>query len=161
MAHDDLTFYLNDIDTFNYRVAGYIHSGTKVLLHMSHNSSHWNLVGGRVKIHEDSCSALIRELQEELHHTFFSGQLKIRSVNENFFYHLGRHSTEILVIYDLEIPAGHELTKFKSFEEDKTTYKWYEKSEVVPEKIFCLPVQIYKLVKEDNWTFCHNVVRED
>lgn len=161
MAKDDLTFKLNEVDVFNYRVCAYIHNKTKTFLHLSHDAEHWNLIGGRVKIHEDSLTALIRELDEELHYIFLKEQFNIRSLNENFFYHMGRHATEILIIYDLELPDEHPLAKIKSFVEDETIFKWFKTSDVTREKLFCLPVQIYDLVKEDLWAFRKNVVRED
>lgn len=161
MAKDDLTFKLNEIDVFNYRVCAYIHNNSKTFLHLSHDAEHWNLIGGRVKIHEDSETALIRELNEELHYDFLPEQLKIRCINENFFYHLGRHATEILIIYDLELPDEHSLTKIDSFTEDGTIYKWFETTDVTREKLFCLPVTIYDLVKEKSWTFRRNLLRED
>ena len=158
---DDLTFLLNDVDVFNYRVAAFIHCGNKTLLHLSHSISHWNLIGGRVKIHEDSLTALIRELSEELHVDFAPEQFKIHSINENFFRHIGKHATEMLIIYDLLLPEDHPLTKMEEFEEDGTIFKWFKKEDVTKEKLFCLPVQIYELVKENDFQFKRVVLRED
>ena len=36
----------------------YIHNKTKTFLHLSHDAEHWNLIGGRVKIHEDSFNSI-------------------------------------------------------------------------------------------------------
>lgn len=61
----DLTI---DIEEYklNIRVAGIIIHNNKVLLHKSINKEYYALVGGRVKIGEDSKSAVKRELEEEL-----------------------------------------------------------------------------------------------
>ena len=50
----------------NVRVAGIIIHNNKLLVHKDINSDHYALIGGRVKIGEDSETAVKRELQEEL-----------------------------------------------------------------------------------------------
>ena len=61
----DINFNYGDI-TLNVRVAGvYIENG-KVLMSRHKNSTFKNLPGGRIKLGEDSISALKREYMEEL-----------------------------------------------------------------------------------------------
>lgn len=158
---DDLNFNLNSTDVFNYRVCALIHHKNKFLLHKPVSTNFWNMIGGRVKFAEDSQSALVRELKEELHIDVAKEDLKIRTLNENFFWYLGHHSTEILIVYDYEMPENCSLTKIESFEEDGVSFAWFNKENITREKLKCIPVQIYDLVLEDNWVFKRVVLRED
>ena len=61
----DLTI---DIEGYklNIRAVGIIIHNNKVLFHKSTNREYYALIGGRVKIGEDSKSTVKRELEEEL-----------------------------------------------------------------------------------------------
>lgn len=61
----DLTI---DVEEFklNVRAAGVIIHNGKVLAHRNINSNHYALIGGRVKIGEDSSNTIKREIKEEL-----------------------------------------------------------------------------------------------
>ena len=57
-----------DIENYrlNVRAAGLIIHNNKLLVHKDVNSDHYALIGGRIKVGEDSESAVKREIHEEL-----------------------------------------------------------------------------------------------
>ena len=85
---DDVTFWLNDIK-FNYRVASIIRYDNKILLHKNINEDFYALPGGRIKLREDSKTALSREFVEEM-----------VAIVENFFNYDKKKYHEIMLIYE-------------------------------------------------------------
>lgn len=156
---DDISYKLEGGKRFNYRVGAYIHCANKILLHKPKNIPFWNLVGGRVKLGEDTQTALIRELEEELGYNF--SNLKIRKFYENFFTWQGDDVSEMFVVYDLKIDKTHKLYKTQEFELDNTTFKWFDVNDVKNKEVYCKPVLIYDMAKEVNWTFEKAVNREE
>lgn len=62
----DLTVKLDD-GYFNYRVAGIITDKGRLLVMHNKECDSYYLPGGRVHLHESSDTAIVREIQEELH----------------------------------------------------------------------------------------------
>jgi 8-oxo-dGTP pyrophosphatase MutT (NUDIX family) len=154
---DDICFLINEQKNFNFRVAAFIHCNNKVFLHTSKNKKeHWNMVGGRVKFNENTDQAIKRELKEELGFDFEN--VALRAICQNFFVYEGRRVTELLFIYDLQIEPEHPLAKIDRFEDYKMQYVWFEKQNVVPEKLFCLPKIIYEMASKPDWTLEHRIV---
>ena len=94
---DDVTFWLNDIK-FNYRVASIIRYDNKILLHKNINEDFYALPGGRIKLREDSKTALSREFVEEM-----NAKINIRklvAIVENFFNYDKKKYHEIMLIYE-------------------------------------------------------------
>jgi 8-oxo-dGTP pyrophosphatase MutT (NUDIX family) len=54
---------------FNYRVAGVLLRGNKVLLHKEEKDLYWYLPGGRCELLEPSPDTLVREFMEEANAT--------------------------------------------------------------------------------------------
>ena len=96
----DINFNYGDI-TLNVRVAGvYIENG-KVLMSRHKNSTFKNLPGGRIKLGEDSISALKREYMEEL-----DKEIEIISeplILENFYNRNNVNYHEYLFVYLINI----------------------------------------------------------
>ena len=61
----DLTFKTED-GVFNYRVCAIIKHNNKLLAMKNNNTPYYYLPGGRVNMHEDTDTAIKRELKEEL-----------------------------------------------------------------------------------------------
>ncbi|MBQ9227694.1 MAG: NUDIX domain-containing protein [Eubacterium sp.] len=61
----DITFR-TDAGVFNYRVCAIIKHNNKLLAMKNNKSSYYFLPGGRVNMHEDTDTAIKRELKEEL-----------------------------------------------------------------------------------------------
>lgn len=61
----DITFK-TEVGRFNYRVAGILIHNNKLLIMKDENSPYYYIPGGRVRMHETSESAIIREIKEEV-----------------------------------------------------------------------------------------------
>ena len=84
----------------NIRVAGIIIHNNMILLHKNMNKEYYTIIGGRVKIGEDSKKALKRELEEELGKEVCVGEFW--GVIENFFIKDNIKYHEIIFIYRAE-----------------------------------------------------------
>lgn len=95
----DLTIDVEDYK-LNIRAVVVIIHNNKVLVHKNVNSDHYALLGGRVKIGEDSETTVKREIKEELNKdidvTGYIGTI------ENFFEMKGSKFHEILFIHKAE-----------------------------------------------------------
>lgn len=143
----DICIMIDDT-CFNFRVACVTTNGDKMLLHRNFNDDFWNLVGGRVKCGEITLDALIRELEEETNYKFDRDRFKIIQICENFFIYNETKCHELDFIYHLELNNDDELVKkqdFHSCDNPELTYHWFDKSEITPDKVKCLPEVIYKL----------------
>lgn len=117
--------FKTDLAVFNYRVAGVWILDDHVLIHKNVNDKHWALPGGRVKVMEESTTALCREFQEEL-----SLDVKVNRLlwtTENFFHYDGKPFHEIAFYYQVTANNDYELRlgEFTGTEEDKhLVYQW-------------------------------------
>ena len=128
----DISLMIEDY-RFNYRVATIIRNGDKVLLHKNENDDFYAIPGGRIKIGEDSISALKREVYEEIGVNIKVN--KMIGLVENFFEYDGKKCHEVMIVfsssfdkdsnlYNQEIIKGIEKNKqlnlvWKSFNEIK------------------------------------------
>lgn len=156
--NDDICLFAKDgINRFNYRVAAFITCEGKILLHRPESIDFWTFIGGRVKFNEDSYSAMKREFKEEL--DFEEENFKIRRYCENFFERSNILTSEILIVYNLEINSNHPLfknMKFEKIDDNQVVYfEWFDKTEI--ENLRCLPFWIYDMAKEEDWQFCKYV----
>lgn len=127
----DLTLDLEDYK-LNIRVAGVIIHKNKFLVHNNTNDTHCALIGGRVKIGEDSATACKREVKEEIGKdveiTGYIGTI------ENFFELKGKKYHEILFIYQLEFTDEEDKKidySLKNIEgKDYMSYDWVGFDEV-------------------------------
>ena len=83
-----------------------LHEGF-VLLHRRKGDAFWALPGGRIEAGEDACSALVREMHEELSETVDCGELLY--VVENFFSHAGQPHHEIGFYFRAQFNATSPL----------------------------------------------------
>ena len=147
----DISYRLED-QKFNYRVAGILLHGDKILAMQDERSPYYYLPGGRVKLGETSEQAILREIREEL-------GIKARIdrplwLNQSFFIedvdHLHYHE---LCFYFLLDFSGTDLlnrgVKFRGAEtHHKHVFEWLDFSCLkdayfyplfLKEKIFRLP----------------------
>lgn len=141
---------------FNFRVAAYITYKDQMLIQKDDVVDFFNLPGGRVKINENTNSAIRRELKEELELKDISP--KLMYVAENSFTWQGKHVQELLFVYHLELteeeykllPNGKKIANT-----DSEKIYWVSKTEVKKKK--CLPTLIYDLPKLDVGAITHNI----
>lgn len=84
---------------FNFRVAILPYKESKVLLQKVDRNDFYSLVGGRVKLGEQTSIAICREVNEELGLNINVGDVKLLRVCENFFKYDDKNFHEILFVY--------------------------------------------------------------
>lgn len=142
-----------DIENYklNVRVAGIIIHNNKILVHKDINSNHYALIGGRVKIGEDSENALKREIQEELGKKV--DIIKYISTIENFFDMKNSKYHEILFIYQAEFIEDEDKKieyTLKNIEgKDHLHYEWINLDKI--EQYPLLPKAIKGILKENKF----------
>lgn len=143
----DITIDIGDYK-LNVRAAAIIIHNNKLLVHKNTNKSHYALVGGRVKIGEDSKTAIQREIKEE------TGKdvevLKCIAVIENFFEIKDSKYHEILFIHQVEFVNEEdkriEYTLENAEGKEYQKYVWLDIDKI--EKYNILPVSIKKIIKD-------------
>lgn len=152
MEKDDISFMAEKY-YFNYRVAAYIEYKNKILLHRPYETSYWNLVGGRVKYGEDTKTAIIRELKEEINFDVEDRKFKTLLFQENFFGNEKVDCHELLVVYHIKVNSKDEITQQDEFTLGEIVFKWFDKEDVKNYEI--KPVVIYDMVKWKKKNFRH------
>ena len=113
----DCTFKTPD-GRFNYRVGAIILNKTKLLMAHNRSYSQYYTVGGRVKLHETSEEAVIREIYEE---TGVKAEIdRLGFVQENFFKIDGAPYHELSFFYYIK-PFDYDLINFDSIKCDGDT----------------------------------------
>ena len=113
---------------FNYRAAGILIDGGRVLLH--HNKrGDWALPGGHIEFGEDASSTLVREMQEEL-----AVQVTVERlvwISEHFFQQTGSPVRwhEAAYYFEISLVDGHPLLaregEFTSEEGPRLHFAWH------------------------------------
>lgn len=141
MSKADITFQNNEF-IFNFRVSCVIQFEDRTLLHKKQGDGFWNLIGGRVKIGENSEQAIIREIKEEL-----GCECEVKKAfkfSENFFEFQDKKYHEILLIYRVKL---EEKAMFNQFQ-DKLIFQWFTKEEL--EKLTIKPYFTKELLLNNN-----------
>ena len=146
----DLTIEVENYK-LNIRAAVLIIHNGKVLVHRNRESNHYALLGGRVKIGEDSETTVKREVKEELGKKIEI--LDYVSTIENFFEMKGKKYHEIEFVYKAEFineedkKIEHTLQNIEG--EDWIQYEWLEldKIDVYP----LMPKAIKNILKENKF----------
>lgn len=143
----DITIDIEDYK-LNVRAAAIIIHNNKLLVHKNINKSHYALVGGRVKIGENSKTAIQREIKEE------TGKdvevLNCIAVIENFFKIKDSKYHEILFVHQVEFVNEEdkkiEYTLENAEGKEYQKYVWLDIDKI--EKYDILPVSIKKIIKD-------------
>lgn len=151
----DLTIDVEDYK-LNIRAVVIIIHNNKILVHKNINSDHYALLGGRVKIGEDSETTAKREIKEELNKeieiTGYIGTI------ENFFKMSGSKFHEILFIHKAEFVNEEdkkiEYTLKNNEGEDYLQYEWLDLDKI--DKYPLLP-QASKTILKENKFHAHKI----
>ena len=151
----DLTIDVEDYK-LNIRAVVVIIHNNKILVHKNINSDHYALLGGRVKIGEDSETTVKREIKEELNKdidvTGYIGTI------ENFFEMKGSKFHEILFIHKAEFTDEEdkkiEKKKKNNEGEDYLQYEWLDLDKI--DEYPLLP-QVSKTILRENKFPVHRI----
>ncbi|MDO4283090.1 MAG: NUDIX domain-containing protein [Clostridia bacterium] len=99
MENLDLTVNVGDYK-LNVRAAGIVIHNHRVLFHKSPKNDYYALIGGRVKIGEDSVNTIKREIMEEMGKEIEI--VKEFAYIENFFAMKGNKYHELMTVYQVE-----------------------------------------------------------
>jgi 8-oxo-dGTP pyrophosphatase MutT (NUDIX family) len=115
---------------FNYRVAGVAIVDGQVLLHQAPGDDFWTLPGGRPEAMETASDALRREMFEEA--ALAVSVSRLLWIVENFFTYDGRKFHELLLCFEMTVPASVDLrAEFRGIEHFRTegttelTFRWF------------------------------------
>lgn len=154
----DLTIDVEDYK-LNVRATVIIEHNGKILAHKNVRSNHYALIGGRVKIGEDSETTVKREMMEELGKKIeVTGYI---ATIENFFEMNGTKYHEILFVHKAEF-ADEEDKKIeyslKNIEgEDWLQYEWLDISKI--DEYPLLPASIKSVLKENKFPV-HKITKD-
>lgn len=132
MKNTDISYKNEELNVkFNFRVALICRSNNKILLQKSDKDIYWSLIGGRVKLDEDTKSAIIRECEEELGVLLKRDELCLIKVIENFFTYNQIKFHEILFIYTVDDnEILNKLDNFKTLDKEDVVNKWIDYEEI-------------------------------
>ncbi len=154
----DITIDVEDYK-LNVRATVIIEHNGKILAHKNVRSNHYALIGGRVKIGEDSETTVKREMMEELGKKIeVTGYV---ATIENFFEMNGTKYHEILFVHKAEFVDEEDKKieySLKNIEgEDWLQYEWLDISKI--DEYPLLPSSIKNVLKENKFPV-HKITKD-
>lgn len=132
-----INFKIDD-GVFNFRVAGILFSGSKVLVHRLINDNFYAFPGGRVEIFESTEDTIIREMKEELDVTVKVNRLLW--ICEHFFTHHNRKYHELCYYYLIECDDHNLLSNADVFyiieDKNKFEFRWIDVADIKNETVY-------------------------
>lgn len=150
-----------DIEKYrlNIRAGAIIIHNNKLLAHKNKKENYYAIIGGRVKIGEDSESTIKREIKEELGKDIEI--IEDIAIVENFFNHRNSRYHEILFIYKVEFTDENDKkieNTLKNIEgENDIQYEWLDLNKI--EEYPILPETIKTILKENKFPV-HKINKE-
>ena len=141
----DIAMVMEDVK-YNFRVGAVLTYQNKILIEKSDASSFFVIPGGRVKLLEDTKSALIRELKEELGIDISKIDSQLISVIENFFVLRDVQFHELYFIYKYDLTEDFGI-KDGMVNLDSSSSKYYWKSLDELDNIEILPIKLKEVAK--------------
>lgn len=150
----DLSVMIDDIK-LNIRVGAIIKYQNKILVEKNKNVDFYVVPGGRLKALEDSKTALLRELKEELGINFSNENFKVKSYIENFFTFDNNKYHELYLLYEVTLENDYNLHDgMQNLDNINTNYYLFSYEEFKQHKI--LPEKLKEII--DNNEFKQYVV---
>lgn len=154
----DLTLNVDDYKLNVRATAVIIHNG-KLLVHHNKENGHYVLIGGRVKIGEDSATTVKREVEEEIGKKVETEEFL--ATIENFFEMNGKKYHEYMFMQKCEFTDEEDKKidyALKNLEgEDNIEYIWIDLKDL--EKYHVLPVVVKDILKEK--TYPVHIINKD
>lgn len=145
----DLTFKIDEYSKFNVRTAALIHYQDNYFISKREDKNYYSLPGGRINYYEDSKTAILRELKEELNWDLSCYKIKLVRLIENFFtYADNTKFHEYLFIYEIEVSEEYfKKGNFINLENPRMHMEWYKKEDFL--KLNIKP-NIEDVIKDSN-----------
>ena len=144
----DLTLNVGNY-VLNVRATAVIIHDGKILIHHNKIDKHYVLIGGRVKIGEDSATTIKREIEEELGRAVEVKEYL--ATIENFFEMDGKKFHEYMFVHKCEFADDKDKKinyALKNIEgEDEIEYIWIDLKDL--SKYNILPTAVNKILKEE------------
>lgn len=144
---------------FKFRVGGIIKKGDKYLVVKINKNNFYCLIGGHVGLGEDTETAVVRELKEELCKDV--KVVALSAIFENFFTsRSGRKFHELCFAYDVEVVGDIEVKDFVRMENDngemvRLEFKWLTLDEM---RECFKPKALIDAIEQD--CFKHLIIKE-
>lgn len=147
---EDISILIDNVK-FNFRVGAIMTYKNSVIIEKNHKPTHGVLPGGRVKTLEDIKSALIREIQEEMHFDISNKKIVLQDIIENFFTNNNVKFHELYFVYRIELDDNDELVHrskedFINYDAEDSYYEFIDLEQIDKEEI--KPYVIKDIVKE-------------
>lgn len=145
----DLSVMIDDIK-LNIRVGAIIKYQNKILVEKNKNVDFYVVPGGRLKSLEDSQTALIRELKEELGIDFKQEEFKLKSFIENFFTFDNHKYHELYFLYEVTLQNEYNLQDgMQNLDNIDTNYYLFSFEEFKQHKI--LPEKLKEIIENNEF----------
>ncbi|MGN1013036.1 MAG: NUDIX domain-containing protein [Clostridia bacterium] len=156
----DISILVDDVK-FNFRVGVIFEYNDSIIIEKGDKANFGVLPGGRVMTLEDTKSALIREVQEEMHFDISKKEIKLQDIIENFFTYNGAKYHELYFVYKVKLEENDEIVKrkkgeFINYDSESNYYEYINLDDIDNESI--KPEIIKKIVKDNKFNTI--VVRE-
>lgn len=149
----DISILVDDIK-FNFRVGVIFEYNDSIIIEKGDKANFGVLPGGRVMTLEDTKSALIREIQEEMHFDISKKEIKLQDIIENFFTYNGTKYHELYFVYRVKLEENDEIVKrkkekFINYDSESNYYEYINLDDIDNERI--KPEIIKKIVKDSKF----------
>ena len=153
-----------DTHKFKYRVNGIVIKDGKLLTIRMNNNTSFCLPGGHVELGEDTRSAVIREMKEELNSD--ATILNDMAIVESFYTDKKGLSTHEISFYYIVEPVNYDnipLDNYSTSEDDKGimkehNFEWIELSNL--ENVDFRPGFIKNKLAKGDFSFEHMIIKE-
>lgn len=154
----DLSFKISKQEVFNVRSAALIRHNDYYFISKREDKDYYSIPGGRINYGEDSKSAILRELKEELNWHINPDDTELVRIIENFFtFKDNVKFHEYLFIYEINISDEYfNQGNFINLENPLMHMEWYQKSDYL--NLDIRPSIIKDIITDNN--FKHLIIKD-
>ena len=145
----DLSFKVSDNEKFNVRSAAIIRYNDYYLISKREDKDYYSIPGGRINYGEDSKTAVLRELKEELNWNISDAKL-VRIIENFFTFKDGTKFHEYLFIYLIDAKEEYFAKgNFINLENPLMHMQWYKKDDYL--NLDIRPSLIKDIIVDENF----------
>ncbi len=156
----DISIMIGDV-RFNFRVGVILEYNGKVIIEKSKKVDFGVIPGGRIKTQEDIKSALIREINEEMHYDISKKEIVLQHIIENFFNMDNIKYHELYFVYRVKLDGMDDIVnrndkEFINYDSESGWYEFVDIKNIEKENI--KPNELKRIIKEKE--FGTTIVRD-